>query len=171
MIDKALLYKDGVCKLCDLSGQKHTEGCPGTFIDNLEVAITYRGANCSRGCCGYSRGTATAPTLEAAIEAVARDSREADHVSCTAFYQSEFYVANLSNRVHVTKIRQVGEEIAAERSQEDLEEKESERLRKIQDGKRLHEELEAMKEDLNPVAYARRLAELDSEYPPEETPK
>ena len=162
-MDLQLLYRklddgDRVCKLCEqnLEDEGHLDDCPGHVLDNLIYEIRIDGANCGRGCCGYTHDSVESSTLEGAIEKAAVAAPDCAYPSYSA--RLIYDLPDVKERVNavwarVKKERETKE--AEEKSRREAQERAAAKKRDL-------ERLELERVDLTEAAYVRKRAEIEA---------
>lgn len=162
-MDLSLLYTtrddgDRICKLCEanVDSDGHLYACPGIALDKLRFSIRVQGANCGRGCCGYTNETVEADTLESAIEQAASAGSECVRPSYDAHMIYE--LDDVSSQVQAVQLRK-----RAERKAKEAAEAEARRVAELAEAKRRGlAALELERPDLTPEAYERRKAAISA---------
>jgi hypothetical protein len=162
-MDLQLLYTKGengarLCKLCDqdLDADWHLEECPGLVLDKMTYEIRIDGANCGRGCCGYTHESVEADTLEGAIEQVAVAAPDCVYPSYSA--RLIYDLPDVKDQVNKVWAR-----IKKARNIQEAEEKaRREAQARVEAKKRDLERLELERPDLTSEAYGRRKAEIEA---------
>lgn len=148
-MNKALLYDNDRCRLCGLDGRDHTDECPGRFIDAAEYEVSYSGPNLGRN--GDTEGFERADTLEDAIRAAGVSLAD----SVVAQFRAEARVI-ADIEVVTAQVKLVYDTVIADRrAKDDAKKVAAQRARSLAS-------LEAMRDDLTPWAYQRRLAAIQS---------
>jgi hypothetical protein len=162
-MDLQLLYTKGengarVCKLCDqdLDADWHLDECPGLVFDKMTYEIRIDGANCGRGCCGYTHDSVESSTLEGAIEKAAVAAPDCAYPSYSA--RLIYDLPDVKERVNavwarVKKERETKE--AEEKSRREAQERAAAKKRDL-------ERLELERVDLTEAAYVRKRAEIEA---------
>lgn len=159
-INANLVYdEDGFCRLCSLHGGDHQDECPGSILGRMKYEVRYSGSNCTRGCCGSTRGTSSRDTLEDAV----RDAVESV-IECVDYSAEARVVFSLP--VDVYSMMEA-ERDRIRKAQKDEEEAETTRWALKTNTEAFTASvraLEAERGDLTPEAFARRMRELRDKY-------
>jgi hypothetical protein len=148
-VNEELLYDNDRCRLCGLDGRDHTDECPGRFIDAAQYEVTYSGANWGRT--GETEGYDRADTLEDAIRAAGVSLAD----SGVAQFRAEARVI-ADIEVVTAQVKLVYNTVIADRrAKDDAKKVAAQRARSLA-------ALEAMRADLTPWAYQRRLAAINA---------
>lgn len=159
-INTKLLYdEDGFCRLCSLHDGDHQDECPGSILHKLRYEITYRGRNCTRGCCGGTSGSNTGETLMDAVRATAGDVSE-----CAYFSADARIVYELDDDAHSLVAAEMKRVAEAKKAEEDAEEAREALRSNTEAFTWAVQSLEAERGDLTPEAFTRRMRELRDRY-------
>lgn len=158
-IDMNMLYTDGTkCKLCLRVRGDHLESCPGIVLDGLIYEIRITGANCTRGCCGYTDTSVDGPSLEAIAERAVRAGSEAVQPCYDA--RAVFEIGSPTKLIAEAALR-IEEREASEKAAREAMEAEIDRAASH---KAALAQLEEDKSDLSVDGYARRKEAIEAEF-------
>lgn len=157
------IYRDTVlktCKLCDasLSIDEHAEDCPGRVLEGLVYEIKVYGANCTRGCCGYTNTAVSGSDLASIVEDAVRAGSDAVSPSFEAravFEMGHPHALIEDARRRIEDRRREAE--AKKRVQQETQERLAARAA-------AYAQLAVDKPDLSEEGYARRRAQLVELY-------
>lgn len=162
-MDTSLLYTklddgDRICKLCEqnVDADYHTDECPGKVLEGATYEIRIDGANCGRGCCGYTHTSVEGPALEPLYAEAATAAPDCVYPSYSARLVYEF--DNPSDRINAEWKRIKGERDAKEARETAAREAKA----RAEAKQRARERLELERPDLTPEAYARKLTEVEA---------
>jgi len=151
----------GSCRMCgagdDGSGWRdHAADCPGDVIERMAYEVTYEGPHCGSGCCGRTDGAAVGGTLEACVAEATTRLAEAVRFYCEARLVFVLEGVDATGLVSAERDRRKAERdarLAAELAAAEAAQAQRRRHKALAD-------LHAMRADLTPEAFERRLREL-----------
>lgn len=157
------LYRGEVlktCKLCEasLSIDEHADDCPGRVLEGLVYEIKVEGANCTRGCCGYTNTAVTGSDLASIAEDAVRAGSDAVSPSFEA--RAVFEMGYPKSLIEAARRRIEAQRLEAEakkRTQQETQERLAARAA-------AYAQLAVDKPDLSEEGYARRRAQLVELY-------
>jgi len=149
MMNKNLMYVDGICKICGETNHEHANDCPGAVIESLTFRGTYEGPNCGRGCCGYTEGEVSGATVQEVfdrcVEGLVNSEAISYHCNISMVSSCDLEYPDIADAVNARRKEQHDRELAERAA--------ATRRQKLA-------KLEAEKADLTPEAYERRLAAI-----------
>jgi hypothetical protein len=151
MMNKSLMYAEGIYKICGEANQEHTNDCPGAVIESLTFRGTYEGPNCGRGCCGYTEGEVSGETVQEVfdrcVEGLVNSEAITFHCNISMVSGCDLEYPDITDAVNAKRKEQQDRKLAVRAA--------SVRQQKLA-------KLEAEKADLTPEAYERRLSAIMS---------
>lgn len=149
---------DRICKLCEqnVDDDGHLDDCPGKVLEGATYEIRIDGANCGRGCCGYTHERVSGQSLEALYDEAATAASDCAYPDYSARLVYELDDPG-------DKIGAAWKRIKGERAAKEAQEKAaSEAAQRAEAKKRDLERLELERADLTVEAYTRRKAEIEA---------